>query len=816
MVVSSTPFSQQVGTQKITEEQIKNRPTGNGNVTELLKNNPSVRFANRADSSNTAGEIAPNEVSIHGEKFYNNNYTIDGLSNNDNINPGANNGQLSAISPDGYSPNDLPAGGTQSFWLDTGLLKNVEVFDSNISAKYGNFTGGVINAEIKDPSFDRHKGRVFYRTSRDAWAHYFIDEADKEEFYQATKIYNQPQFKKEQYGIEVNQPLNEKAALLFSYNRTESKMPFYDTGLQEWQNQSRMSETYLLKGIYLPENGDLWRATLMYSPHESKYPKQYIKNGYFTNTGGGISFNLDWERDLSWAKMKTQFGYKRTGNEIEHEGGTTYHDYHKTASIDWCSVRNSSGTCIRSRIGGYGTYSTKKETYSVKQDYEVNAFDTGSIEHKIGFGWQVDLANAKYKRDSDVYTYSKYSTTNAANVTNCTECIAGEQYATTRTWFPARNVKAQDNVYSFYLEDSMQWKRLNVIFGLRFDRSQFLSNNDIAPRFSTSYDVFGNKKTHIFAGLNRYYASSILAYKLRNGIGTQITQKRTLSGTSLTDWTTTASTTGSVSNSYDVSGLKTPYSDEILLGFSQKIGNSLWTLKWVHRKGRDQFTRSTEYDSNGKPRYRKLVNGGGSENHSFTLSASSLKPIEFKYAKIDWELGASVTRSKSNNMYYDATSLDHNGVTKAIYDNKWYDIDGLPSLDYNTPWDTFLSINTYFPGLRLNWNQRFSYTAAYTGYTRSTLYCADTTSSRNALCGNYYDGDVYNYVTKKYSNAFILDWRFSYKQLTFKEQFLEITVDINNVLNRKVAISSPTGTTATSGTSYKLGRNFWLGVSYNW
>lgn len=34
------PFSQQVGTQKLTENQIKNRPTGNGNLSELLKKQP--------------------------------------------------------------------------------------------------------------------------------------------------------------------------------------------------------------------------------------------------------------------------------------------------------------------------------------------------------------------------------------------------------------------------------------------------------------------------------------------------------------------------------------------------------------------------------------------------------------------------------------------------------------------------------------------------------------------------------------------------------------------------------------------------------
>lgn len=146
IVVSAMPFSQQTGTQKITQAQIERMPTKDGNITELLRNNPNVQFSNTSDTAEAAGEIAPNEVSIHGAAFYSNNYTIDGLSNNDNLNPASDNSIRAGKDVDGYSPMDLPGGGTQSFWIDSSLLQNVEVFDSNISAKYGNFTGGVINA----------------------------------------------------------------------------------------------------------------------------------------------------------------------------------------------------------------------------------------------------------------------------------------------------------------------------------------------------------------------------------------------------------------------------------------------------------------------------------------------------------------------------------------------------------------------------------------------------------------------------------------------------------------------------------------------
>ena len=62
IVVSETSFSQQIGTQKITEKEMERRPTTNGNITDLLKINPNVRFSGESDASNNGGEISPSEV----------------------------------------------------------------------------------------------------------------------------------------------------------------------------------------------------------------------------------------------------------------------------------------------------------------------------------------------------------------------------------------------------------------------------------------------------------------------------------------------------------------------------------------------------------------------------------------------------------------------------------------------------------------------------------------------------------------------------------------------------------------------------------
>nr|WP_254592949.1 TonB-dependent receptor [Pectobacterium polaris] len=586
ILVRSTPTSQSMGTQILNAEQIKKMPTGNGSVTELLKNNPAVQFSNTANSSNTPGELAPENVSFHGEKFYNNNFMIDGLSNNSNINPGANKGMLDG-DPDGYNPTDLPAGGTQSFWINSELIESLEVFDSNVSAKYGDFTGGVVDAKMMDPKLDKASGKISYRTSRDSWTSYHVDSSISEEFYSGTNLYYQPKFKKNFYSASFNQPLSDKAGFIFAYNRQQSDIPYYQQYLQTWKDQERISETYLLKGTYLTDNGDIVRMTGMYSPHESKYYKKNIKNGAFTNTGGGYRFNMEWDHNATWGKVTSLAGYQFEQNKIEHESNEFITWANNTPSLGFVSPSLDWQSSIRnSAIGGYGSFATEKNTTTFKQDYELNPTFLLGMTHQVDFGWQADFANAQYRRFQDAYTSSvtpraTYINTGVVCLPGDSMCIPGEQFAGNRTFFPARSVQTSYSSYAAYLQDSMSYGRLEVTPGVRVSYDDFLENLNFAPRFAASYDVFGDRSTRLFGGANRYYAANILSYKLRQGIGSSIQQSRT---SSTAPWT--SSPARIMGNNYDVSDLKTPYSDEVTLGLSQRVMNTVWTAKWVNRQGK--------------------------------------------------------------------------------------------------------------------------------------------------------------------------------------------------------------------------------------
>lgn len=804
------PFSQQIGTQKLTSEQIANRPTANGNITELLKDNPSVQFDNLADSSLLGGELEPSRVSFYGEKYYNNNFMIDGLSNNNNIDPASNNAIAGGL-PTGYHAWDLPAGGEQSLWIDSSLIESLEVFDSNISAKYGDFTGGVVDAKIKNPSRERTSGHISYRTTSDKLSQFHVDPKVQDDFESASRLDYQPIFTKHFYSASINQPLSDKASVLLSYNRQQSIIPTYQDRLQQWQDQERLNETYLLKGIYHADNGDTWTATAMYAPHSSKFFRKNIKDGGYTNQGGGYRFNVDHKHKANFGNIDTKVAYQHDENSIENEADHYYPWWYKNQNrtskvIDWQTGvlgRTGSQTAL---YGGYGKYATDKKTISVKQDYTFKPLTTGDITHKVSAGWEYRHEQSDYQRFHDT-TLGGTMTWNPKVVCQAKDdgCITGEQYTSLRLFYPARTTQAKANKYALYAENNMDIGRVELTGGVRATYDDFSKRFNLSPRLSFTADIFDNKATRLFGGWNRYYANNIYAYKLKNGISTFEQQTRTMDKDgNLSEWKQgdVRERSGSKYN-YDPSHLKTPYSDEINLGLAQQIGDSLWTLKWVNRHSKRSFARSPILNEAGE---QVMDNSGWSKADAVTLSIQPKSPISYDGVDLTWSVGASWAKNRQNtaNTYYDKSDLDEQ---KVIYEGKLIHRDELPAFNFNKPWRAFANIDMDFADINFKWGHRLGFTAGHTGYGTSTKECPNYDA---AICGDY-TGRATLYQEQKFKPDFSYDWHFNYKKPLGSHQSLELAVDVNNVLNRKTVAS-----TNASGATYKMGRNVWLSASYRW
>ena len=68
------------GNTHYTSESIERLPTGNGNISDLLRTNPAVRMDSTQSTSLNQGDIRPEKISIHGASPYQNAYLIDGIN----------------------------------------------------------------------------------------------------------------------------------------------------------------------------------------------------------------------------------------------------------------------------------------------------------------------------------------------------------------------------------------------------------------------------------------------------------------------------------------------------------------------------------------------------------------------------------------------------------------------------------------------------------------------------------------------------------------------------------------------------------------
>lgn len=818
--VEVTAKAERPDVQQINAADIQKMPTRNGGITDLLRNNPNVQLSDTADSGLTAGEITPERISFHGEKFYNNRFLLDGLSNNDILNPGSSISDITnSVNEANPQTTRIVPGHPEAFHVNAELLDEVTVYDSNVPAQYGGFSGGVVDAKLKNPDLKRASGRVGLRTTRDSWTRFLFDEGETIGDDDADNP-NQPSFTKKIYDIALNQPINERLGLRLAYNRTESSIPEVHPGLGNMRyTEERRAETLMLKGLYQHDGRNRFTATLMTSPHSGSYWYNNTKNGEYEIEGGGWRGNLEWFSQQDWGRVTSMLSFARNTNRIDYKGGADFWSWNVSndavaSQFDWCSrpIGNvtSMKDCTWAYEGGIGELENQSEIWTLKQDYALNAFQSGRAEHHIALGWEVELGEASAHRP---VTTNLYTATRTTTSTDCLYCVPGVIYAVNNAVYPSHQTKVDNNHYAFYLQDRIRVGRLELTPGLRVDHDDFLSDTTLSPRLAFNFDVYGNRQTQVFAGLNRYHAGSMLAYALRRNMPQNLLYSGRAPGQ---EWSELTPRIASNSPNWDVLELKTPYSDEFNMGLAQNWGNALWTLKWVHRQSRDQFTMREYEDAEGYS-YSYMSNEGRGQANTVTMGISSLQARQVGDVAIGYSFGARYSSNKSSFNNYEESIYEASDLFRYLYEGQIYDHKGqIPPFDHNTPWTSFLEISTDVPKWRLNWTHRFNYTDRYSSHVQ-TFFTSCQNSTQPDACGDY-TGRVYDFVQRDYKRALTLDWRINWQVPVHGNQYLDLTLDVLNVFNSKVgglAGYSQNGTNSTVS-GYKTGRQFWLGAAYRW
>lgn len=771
VIVEAKRITPTTGTSIMDREMIQKLPLANGSVNEIIGALPGVQYSEEYHDSLTAGEIEPPVTSISGSRFYDNNYTLDGIGNNSPLDPAS----------DSVSDTNKLPGHPQIHYISPRLIEQITVYNSNIPSEFGGFTGGQIDVETIDPSY-RFGGTLNYRTTRDSWTDFHIHPENQDEFVASSNQNNQPSFKKHDFGLTLNTPLGKKTAIVSSYQQLFSKIPLHHLGTTK--NQHRRQENYFIKLEHFLADNSRILLTGIYSPTNSKYFINGFRGSDYTLEKENTSFIIQWQKETVTGVFDLKLGYTAQDNERRAAAGNRYAWDPSTPSIDWETGRE----------GSLGTLSTSNDELTLKLDYSIHPFAFKNIDHQIKFGALVGFFKRRYHRPTANYYYYLPKLLEASEVCSANDpaCIEGEQYLSRRTAYSAAKSKVDMSEQAFYFQDVMAWKRFEFFPGIRLSYDDMTENTNLAPRFSASFDIFDNQKTLLFAGANRYYSGTLVTHALYDGIVTKNQLRPSASG----DW---SESTPFLFREEDV---ETPYTDELTIGAIQDFFQGKLKIQYIRKQGKREFARARIDSPDSEPDVYVINNHGKSDHESVLISWQKA------WQNQRLEINGSWQQTRSSNSDYD-TTLNNENLSETIWykDEELYPHE-IPRKDFNRPVIVNLIFSSRLP-YGLTFTNKTKFRSAYQRLWRARD--ENNALIRRASVRHPEQGDVFVFKNVKTHSSITFDWNFDWQVPQYSDQNMVLSLDILNVFDKKSKIGYQSGPVY----DYEIGRQFWAGLEFN-
>lgn len=787
-----------MGTSTLGRRQIEGLPAGNGDITSLLKINPNVQFDDGQLSSKTPGEISPANISINGAKPWQNLFTVDGMGMNNDLNPGSTSNSLTEV-----------PGRSQGLALDTDLLESVTVYDSNVPAAFGGFNGGVIDARTRKPSQEL-RGKVSVQMARSEWTEYHLDKDDpKLADFEAAFGANQPEFDKLITRATLEGHVTDDFGLLANVSRKESTVPSRNFALSHTSDiatrqhdETRRIDNYYLKASWKISDDWALDVSATHAPeiHEGRVSNSFDSKYVLKQGGESLGAILQWNAPL--ARVEQRLGWNRLENSRDSEN-----DYMR--AWRWSESKNWSGTALASE-GSHGNLEQRQETlgYTLKVDW--NSFSALGLEHAVQSGLEITRREYAYERASP---YASNALNDTASTTWCDSadpwCSLGAtvngwpgQYIRKYTLIEADTIEFADTAWAIFLQDEIRYARLTVRPGVRVDADDYMDKTTVSPRFAADLDVFGDDRTHVTAGANRYYGRNLATYRLRDGVAAMAVSYARDDQNS--PWVAGRR----AANGYKFNQLDIPYDDELALGFSHVQWDTEFAFKYVNRKGRDQIAQdwgsqigqpSTDTDTLAA-NYSTFYNGGKSESDIYALTITPLREIELWGTRNSGQLSLDWTDTVSSSFsdYTQRTGLLWIDNPIIRYDGTFMRYSDRPADNFNRPWTLRLNTLTRIPEWNLSWSNFLRYRD---GYRRIAL-----TSER----ADYNGQQVRVWEKTDYSGALTWDLRLAWELPTVRNQAVFVNLDVTNVLDEVIVSSADSNDVPT----YEVGRQFMVEVGY--
>jgi hypothetical protein len=770
----------------LSREKLDLLPSKNGSINEALGVLPGVQLGEFHRTSDNAGEILPPNLSISGGRTYENNFTTDGFSNNSLLDPTYDNID---------NTSNVPGHPQQSF-LHPSLVENVTVFRSNVPARYGSFTGGVVDIETRDPS-GVFGGEVSVRHTRSEWTK-FHESRDREEEYDNPIAGGvQPEFDKYDGSLLLDVPITEDTGLLASYSLIHSKIPYYQIEVPEntinKQDQYRSIENFFLKAVTHFNADTNLSITGTYAPYEADYFRDEVVNSDYTLENHAYSLVTNLEHRTNSATIEFGLGHARSSNS--REAPNLYYNWQVTESKPWGEITDAGKKFQYSKEGGFGDIEKEQESLSANIHITLDPMGHETVQHNVSFGLSHERINGSFDRTEEATNYTLASKNDAVICeAGAIDCINNEQFMWVKTVYPEDNAEITIKFYDAYLEDRIEVGQLTLRPGLRISSENFQDNTNLAPRLAAGYDLFDDGKTNVYAGFNRYYGKTLMTNALEEQKDPFTIWRRStkLVNNKPQEWQERVRSSIAAKQ---LSDLNTPYSDEITVGLNHDLFGGMLDINYLERDGEDQLaSKLLEKDPDTGYIYTEWTDDGESTHQSASIS------WERSWRNHYLLLGATWQETETSNSDYGEVTEKVDERFDGYFDPVWYrnslvDRSDLPRPDFNRE-----VVSNLVYSVRLPFD--FTFTNA-TRYRSGYKALEDTGEDKDLPSGLSYD--IYEEV--KQPESWIFDWSLQWEKVFRNTHSIAVRADLNNVFNQKVLAGN-------SDDIYELGRQFWFGMTY--
>lgn len=487
---------------------------------------------------------------------------------------------------------------------------------------------------------------------------------------------------------------------------------------------------------------DLFRHTRWDNNHAARGVSGNVDHLF---QGGRFSLQAGWDRSLS--------NRESVGDEL-----VTYQPYRLPQYT----------------AGGFGKEQKRQDTWTLKGRVDLDPIRTGVFTHSPYAGAEVSRVQTNFERFQESHSYRRaYSPDGSYKDFSKVRYLPG-------------TVDVTYNMASLYLSDRIEWERLALDAGLRYDRETFLGNNNVSPRTRLDWDMFGSGDTLLSAGWSRYYGSQVLETALREEMSRLRRQVLDSKGNPVAN--------GSKEYFVEYKGLRMPYDDEWAVSLRQRMAGVEGVLSYVRRNGRDQWTQ-TGNETEGF----RYTNEGLSTTDGVSLSLRTLEP--WRLAETRWNMLASWSwqKRKTNVDLVDGYSGDARAPDEyVLYNGSRTRAIDLPPSTFYQPQTASLGLIGAWPRTGLTWSNMLNWRSK----RDATIYVG--LGPRPDYLERFESGEIPSYWTWDTK----LTW-----QPTFARN-LEFTVEVLNVLNRMPAVTASNPNLKTNRSTYQSGRELWLQVGY--